>query len=157
MDRTEFMRQVWRPNDTVEICIDGEVVKKRIISLCFTTQSVRVSIDKGNAQWVNCELIVSHQTITGNTDDAAIIEGLRTRLANANQEIEKLKFMVNEQQLKLQQSPDAGLKQLRKATNEMLSGIKQKKNAIEKSLDAVNRINDWLDKQGIIDDGTQNE
>ena len=73
MTEQEFVRQVWRAFDTVEI--EGGI-KSKVLNVCFTTHSVRIRLANGVPDWVRCELIIKHTSGTAETEDAGIIEDL---------------------------------------------------------------------------------
>lgn len=93
MTKQEFMRHIWRAYDTVELQ-DG--VQRKIAHVCFSTQSVKVYIEQGVTEWVRCEFIVKHISVTGHTDDIETIEYLHDRLMRAEEKIIELKNKLHE-------------------------------------------------------------
>jgi len=88
MTEKEFLKQVWRPFDMVTL--DGGL-KGRVVNVCFPTRSVRIKMPEGQPEWFRCEMIQEHRCITGNPDDASIIEELYSKLNEANDRISSLK------------------------------------------------------------------
>lgn len=146
MTEQEFMTQVWRPFDTVEI--EGGI-KGRVINVCFSSRSVKVPIGNGCADWFGCKLIVSHQSNTGNVDDAGIIESLHNRLMAANDRNDAQQRIIEQQREKIQSFNDkiehASNSALRKSVNILAASLVTKKKTIEDIDKAVARINEMLD------------
>ena len=147
MTEQEFMRQVWRPYDSVEV--DGGM-KGRVTSVCFPTRSVKVSINKEVHEWFKCEMIVAHSSAAGQTDDVAIIEDLHNKLMASNERNNNLQSIVNIQNEKIAK--------LQEAANEVpedknLKKIKKSINTITNTLDGVNarfdNIRKLLSEMGI--------
>ena len=139
MTEKEFMRQVWRPYDTVEI--DGGM-KGRVTSVCFPSRSVRVTITKEVHEWFKCDMIVSHTSAAGEADDLAIIENLHNKLMAAEERINTQQDIINKQNDKLAGKPDEGqLKKLRKAANKIadaLTSIDARLGQVDEYLSALN-------------------
>lgn len=146
MTEQEFMKQIWRPFDTVEI--EGGI-KGRVLNVCFTTRSVKVPIGNGCADWFDCKLIISHQSNTGNVDDAGIIESLHNRLMAANDRNDAQQRIIEQQREKIQSLNDkianASNTALRKSVNIIAASLVTKKKTIEDIDKAVARINELLD------------
>lgn len=125
MTEQEFMTQVWRPFDTVEV--EGGL-KARVLNVCFTTKSVRIPLGNGVADWFKCGQIINHTSATGDPDDLEMIANLHGRLMKAIEANEQKQAIIDKLQAKLESKvDDSELKKLRKAVN--------------KSIDAVNTIN----------------
>lgn len=146
MTEKEFMRQVWRPLDTVTV--DGGI-KGRVISVSFATKSVKVQVSKEVHEWFKYDLIDEHQSIKGLPDDDAIIEDLHNKLMAANKRNEDLQAIVNVQNEKLAKDPMDGLKNLRKAINEIGGSLAAKQKRMAQAESAIDRIHKWLDEKGV--------
>lgn len=74
--------------------------KGRIITVCFPTKSVRIHMPEGQAEWIKCELIEKHNSMTGATDDIATIEELHNRLMKSEEYIDELNAELKEEKSK---------------------------------------------------------
>lgn len=150
MTEKDFLRQIWRPYDTVEI--DGGM-KGRVTSVCFPTRSVRITINKEVHDWFKCEMIVSHTSAGGETDDLEMIANLHEKLMKAIDANEKKDKRIADQQAiiekqneKLSGKPDDGqLKKLRKATNKIADAM----TSIEARL---KQVDEYLTNLGITEE-----
>lgn len=144
MTEQEFNRQVWRPYDTIELVGDEmNGTKRKVLNVCFSTKSVRVRMSGDNAEWVRCEMIASHQSICGNTEDTEIIEDLHNKLMAANKRNEDLQLI----KVKLEsQISKCNTGELRRCVNILASTLVEKKKTIESIEKAVARINESLNK-----------
>jgi len=145
MTEQEFLRQVWRPYDTVTI--DG--MTGRVTSVCFSTRSVKASLSKDVHDWFKYDLIDEHQSIKGLPDDDAIIEDLHNKLMAANKRIEEQQAIIEKQNEKLAKDPMDGLKNLRKAINEIGGSLAAKQKRIAQAESAIDRIHKYLDERGV--------
>jgi preprotein translocase subunit YajC len=91
MTNQEFMRQIWRPFDTVEL--EGGIIG-RVTSVCFPTKSVKVTINKDVHDWITHDCIVGHISVTGDPDDLAVIEDLHDKLMKAEKLNEDLQVLA---------------------------------------------------------------
>ena len=139
MTEKDFMRQVWRPLDTVTV--DGGI-KGRVISVSFATKSVKVQVSKEVHEWFKYDLIDEHQSIKGLPDDDAIIEDLHNKLMAANKRNEDLQAIVNVQNEKLAGVPKDELKKLRKHVTRLGSSL----GAVEQH---VKMLDDYLNEHGL--------
>lgn len=146
MTESDFLRQVWRAYDSVEL---DNGIKGRVINVCFPTRSVRVNLPTGGAEWFRFDMIVEHKSATGEPDDISIIADLHNRLMKAEQKNENLQKIIDEQKDKLGADPNEGLSTLRKSLNEIDSSFVVKKKRLEKIDKAIERINTWLDSKGV--------
>lgn len=143
MTEQDFLRQVWRPYDTVEI--DGGM-KGRVTSVCFPTRSVRATINKEVHDWFRCEMIVSHTSAGGETDDLEMIANLHDKLMKAIDANEKKDKCIKALQEKLDSNPNqAELQKLRKALNR----ISDATNSIESKM---TQIDAYLEKLGVTEE-----
>jgi predicted RNase H-like nuclease (RuvC/YqgF family) len=159
MTEQEFMRQIWRPYDTVEI--EGGFVGK-VTNVCFSNRSVKVSIKNSVYEWVKHDLIIKHTSMAGHPDDLAVIEelhekiiksedkheGLQNLIKNQALQIDRLKAKIND--LELQASEDKSakeLKELRCAINNLSSVLVEKKKKIELIDKAINKIHNLLEDE----------
>lgn len=143
MTEKEFMRQVWRPLDTVTV--DGGI-KGRVISVSFATKSVKVQVSKEVHEWFKYDLIDEHQSIKGLPDDDAIIEDLHNKLMAANKRNEDLQAIVTE--LKMKVNGDAKqeeLRKIRKASNKIFDAM----NSIDSKL---RHIDEYLTNLGVTEE-----
>lgn len=141
MTEQEFVRQVWRAFDTVEI--EGGI-KGKVLNVCFSTRSVRIPVANGVPEWVRCELIVKHTSGTAAVEDAGIIEDLHNKLMAANKRNDDLQAIVDDLKAKMNNS---NISNLRKSVNVLAGNLILKKKTIERIDEAVTRINALLDKE----------
>ena len=134
MTEQEFGKQVWRPYDYIET-EDG--IKGRVTNVCFPTKSVRINIGEGLQEWFRCESITKHTSITGETEDAAIIEDLHNKLMAANQRNENLQLIKNQLEEKLNNNR---IGELRKCINLLNGNLIPKKKTIERIEQALQRL-----------------
>ena len=146
MTEKEFMRQVWRPLDTVTV--DGGI-KGRVISVSFATKSVKVQVSKEVHEWFKYDLIDEHQSIKGLPDDDAIIEDLHNKLMAANKRNEDLQAIVEKQNDMLSVDPSVGLKNLRKFVTEVRDALASKQKRMAQAVSAMDSIHKWLDERGV--------
>lgn len=143
MTEQEFLRQVWRPYDTVEI--DGGL-KGRVTSVCFPTRSVKATINKDVHDWFKCDMILSHKSATGETTDLEIIENLHFQLMAANKRNEDLQEIKNKLENKLKESKEVKAEQvyanLRKSVNGLAATLVQKKDTIAQIEKAIAKIDE---------------
>lgn len=134
MTEKEFMSQVWRPYDTVTV--DGGM-KGRVTSVCFPTRSVRVTLSKEVHDWFKCDMIVEHQSITGEATDADIIEMLHNKLMKAQEHIDQQQLYIENMKSNMEGNT---LATLRKSINNLTGAVQEKKKKterVEKLLDAI--------------------
>lgn len=146
MTEKEFMRQIWRPLDTVTV--DGGI-KGRVISVSFATKSVKVQMSKEVHEWFKYDLIDEHQSIKGLPDDDAIIEDLHNKLMAANKRNEDLQAIVEKQNDMLSVDPSVGLKNLRKFVTEVRDALASKQKRMAQAVSAMDSIHKWLDERGV--------
>ena len=146
MTEKEFMRQIWRPLDTVTV--DGGI-KGRVISVSFATKSVKVQVSKEVHEWFKYDLIDEHQSIKGLPDDDAIIEDLHNKLMAANKRNEDLQAIVEKQNDMLSVDPSVGLKNLRKFVTEVRDALASKQKRMAQAVSAMDSIHKWLDERGV--------
>ena len=149
MTEQEFVRQVWRAFDTVEI--EGGI-KSKVLNVCFTTHSVRIRLANGVPDWVRCELIVKHTSGTAETEDAGIIEDLHNKLMKAEKRNDDLQAIVDDLNAKMSNS---NVGNLRKAVNLLTGNLVSKKKTIERIDEALARINAFLDKEEGIEESNE--
>ena len=140
MTEKEFLRQVWRPYDTVTV--DGGM-KGRVTSVCFPSRSVKVTLSQEVHEWFKCDMIVSHTSAGGGTEDAEIIQDLHNKLMAANDRNDKLQEMVTD--LKMKVNGDAKqeeLRKIRKASNKIFDAM----NSIDSKL---RHIDEYLNNMGV--------
>jgi hypothetical protein len=143
MTENEFLRQVWRPYDTVEI--DGGM-KGRVTSVCFPSRSCKVTISQEVHEWFKCDMIVSHTSAAGATEDVAIIQELHDKLMAANKRNDDLQDIVTE--LKMRVNGDAKqeeLRKIRKASNKIFDAM----NSIDSKL---RHIDEYLTNLGVTEE-----
>ena len=140
MTEKDFLRQIWRPHDTITTA-DG--VPGKVLGVSFSTKSVRAYIS-GAPEWVRCELIEQHSTARGgDADEVALIDELQTKLAFANQRIELLHEHAKELEEKLARNY-AG--DLLKNVNVILATAAEKKKRIEKLEGCMQQILEVIEK-----------
>lgn len=145
MTKQEFMRQIWRPYDTVEI--EGGIVA-RVINVCFPTRSVRIQLDQNTAEWIECDMIVKHNSATEEPDDIAVIGELHKRLMAANKRNEDLQFKLMQEREK---SEKYSIKELRKCVNILNASFVQKKETMEKIEESIELIYKFISKNEDVD------
>jgi hypothetical protein len=150
MTKQEFMRQIWRPYDTVEI--EGGAVGK-VTTVCFPTRSVKVTLSDNVHEWIECELIVSHTSVVGNPDDLAIIEDLHEKLVKAEEKNEQMQVLVKNKVTEvnclkesLNRNPP---KDILKAINGLNGALIERKTTVAALENALRRINLLLDQYHI--------
>jgi hypothetical protein len=150
MTKQEFMRQIWRPYDTVEL--EGGAVGK-VTTVCFPTRSVKVTISDNVHEWIECELIVSHTSVVGNPDDLAIIEDLHEKLVKAEEKNEQMQVLVKNKVTEvnclkesLNRNPP---KDILKAINGLKGALIERKTTVAALENALRRINLILDQYHI--------
>lgn len=147
MTEKEFMRQIWRPLDTVTV--DGGI-KGRVISVSFATKSVKVQVSKEVHEWFKYDLIDEHQSIKGLPDDDAIIEDLHNKLMAANKRNDDQQKIIDDYKKKMedlkQRAATSSVATLRKQVNVLIADLVVKKKLIESIESATTRINDVLDR-----------
>lgn len=145
MTEQEFMRQVWRPYDTVTI--DG--MTGRVTSVCFPTRSVRVTLSKEVHDWFKCDMIEEHKSVRGLPDDDSIIADLHNKLMAANRRIEEQQAIIDKQNEKLSADPSVGLKNLRRFVTEVRDALASKQKRMAQAISAMDSIHKWLDERGV--------
>ena len=98
MTSRQFRKQVWRYYDSVEI--EG-VGSCRLIAINFPATNVYVNVN-GENKWFRCKYIVSHTSVTGRTDDLAIIENLHNKFIAAENRIGHMENIINSQNKTIQ-------------------------------------------------------
>lgn len=136
MTENEFYRQIWRAYD--KVIFDGNI-KARVVNVCFSTQSVRVSMFGGTLEWIRCERIDKHISQSGDaTDEDKVVENMfkeltaaEEKMKNQSEEINRLKAA----NASLRESKDVKLanilENLNKCINMVNEGITIKKSKIE--------------------------
>lgn len=147
MTKQEFMRQIWRPYDTVEL--EGGAIGK-VTTVCFPTRSVKVTLSDNVHEWIECEFIVSHTSVVGNPDDLAIIEDLHEKLMKAEKKIENMQT-ITKSSLAESQSLKAKLnnappKEIKKQVNILINALTEKRATLDAIDSAVERINFLMDR-----------
>lgn len=143
MTEKEFLRQIWRPHDTITTT---DNVPGKVLGVSFTTKSVRAFIS-GAPEWVRCELIESHSTARGSdADEVALIEELQKKLSFANERVELLQEHVKELEEKTNRNY-AG--DLLKNVNIILTTAAEKKKRIEKVETCMQQVLETLEKMGV--------
>ena len=143
MTEKEFLRQIWRPHDTITTT---DNVPGKVLGVSFTTKSVRAFIS-GAPEWVRCELIESHSTARGgDADEVALIEELQKKLSFANERVELLQEHVKELEEKTNRNY-AG--DLLKNVNIILTTAAEKKKRIEKVETCMQQVLETLEKMGV--------
>lgn len=143
MTEKEFLRQIWRPHDTITTT---DNVPGKVLGVSFTTKSVRAFIS-GAPEWVRCELIESHSTARGgDADEVALIEELQKKLSFANERVELLQEHVKELEEKTSRNY-AG--DLLKNVNIILATAAEKKKRIEKVETCMQQVLETLEKMGV--------
>lgn len=137
MTEQEFLRQVWRAYDTVELDCG---LRRKVLNVCFPTRSVQVSLDKDNREWFRCELIVSHQSVTGEPDDISIINDLQEKWMKATKKNEELEQLVEKQKFAIMRGKKDELLKVLHVVNERLQQKKGVLTKLEDSLEKLNRI-----------------
>jgi len=145
MTEQEFLRQVWRPYDTV--IVDG--MTGRVTTICFSSRSVKATLSKDVHEWFKYDMIEEHQSIKGFSDDDAIVEDLHNKLIAANKRNEDLQRIVDTQKEKLSNDPSEGLKKLRKFVTEVRDALATKQKRVQQAISAMDAIHKWLDARGI--------
>ena len=125
MTEKEFMQQLWRPYDMVSV--EGGI-KGRVVNVCFSTRSVRVSMKNGTPEWFKCDLIIEHTSQSGTTD-LKIIDELREKVLRADRKIHDLELEREKLQEKLQRSVNDDIL---RCLNMIKEGLTEKKKKIEK-------------------------
>ena len=124
----------------------AEGVKGKVLSVSFTTKSVRAFIS-GAPEWVRCELIETHTTGKGaDADDAAIIEELHNRLMSAEDKITKLRHEKQDLAEKISKNY---LGDLLRAVNLMQQGLTEKKHKMDQIDSGLKQIQDALAKMEV--------
>jgi hypothetical protein len=143
MTEKEFLRQIWRPHDTI---ITTDNAHGKVLGVSFTTKSVRAFIS-GAPEWVRCELIESHSTARGgDADEVALIDELQKKLSFANERVGLLQEHVKELEEKLNRNY-AG--DLLKNVNIILTTAAEKKKRIEKLEICMQQVLETLEKMGV--------
>ena len=138
MTEQEFLRQVWRPYDTVTI--DG--MTGRVTSVCFSTRSVKASLSKDVHDWFKCDMIDEHKSIKGLPDDDALIEDLHNQIMRKDKRIEEQQAIIEKQNEKLAGVPKDELKKLRKHVTRLGSSL----GAVEQH---VKMLDEYLTNNGL--------
>lgn len=140
MTEQDFLRQVWRPYDRITTA-DG--VPGKVLGVSFTTKSVRAFIS-GAPEWVSCTLIDTHTTGKGDDgDDLSIIEDLHNKVMNQTSEIERLR---EEKKLLAEKISKNYLGDLLRAVNLMQQGLQEKKKKMDQIDSGLKQIRDALEK-----------
>ena len=138
----EFSNQVWRPLDIVAL---DNGIKGRVINVCFPTNSVRIRMPEGPAEWFKCDLIVEHKSITNEPDDISVIEKLHKKLMDAENRIERL-VEINAQLEEKAKKNITG--ELITNVNIIKSSLQEKKKRIEKMEKCMGDIEQLMQKIG---------
>ena len=150
MTKQEFMRQIWRPYDTVEI--EGGAVGK-VTTVCFPTRSVKVKMSEDVHEWIECELIINHTSVVGHPDDLAVIEDLHERLMKAEEKNEQMQVLVKNKVAEvncLKESFNRNPpKDIIKAINGLNGALIERKATVSAIENALRRINLLLDQYHI--------
>lgn len=150
MTQQEFMRQIWRPYDTVTI--EGGAIGK-VTSICFPSRSVKVTINEAVHEWVECDLIVEHKCVCGNIEDTEIIADLHNKLMTANKRNNDLQYILDKQKEQIallnQKVSAAGTNLLCKKVNLLTERLVEKKKIIASIEDAIEKINEFIEKKEI--------
>ena len=139
MTEKEFLKEVWRPYDTVKICNGFE---GRVQNVCFKTRSVRIMLSDGMPEWFKCSMIDEHHSKTGETDDAGIIEDLHNKLLGANARIDAL----TEEKKRLEENLSKNkIGALLSNMNVIIESLREKKKKMERIDESLARINEIVE------------
>ena len=141
MTEAEFDQQVWRRFDTVTI---DTGIETTIMNVCFATRSVRLYIKGAPPEWMSFERLASHKSrYGGNPDDVNIIEELHNKVLKHQDEIKKLR--EERRELK-ENSGRRRVDDLIRALNYMQQGFTERKHKMEMIENALNLIQETIDK-----------
>ena len=126
MTEKDFLKQVWRAYDTVEL---ENGIKGRVMNICFSTRSVRVVMPDGNPEWFRFNFVKEHISVASEPDDMAIIENLHNKLMDADN---KINWLQEEKKRLEEKLSDNHIEKIKKNLNELLMVIDGKKKRVEK-------------------------
>lgn len=121
MTQEEFLKQVWRPYDTVVL---SSGIKATVTSVCFPTRSVKISISNNVNEWIDYEVIEKHERGGKFVTDEQVMKHQAER-------IEKMQAIIEFQNKKL----GTGVADANSST---LAGIKKALNRIANDFEKVN-------------------
>lgn len=140
MNEKDFLKQVWRAYDTVEL---ENGIKGRVMNICFSTRSVRVVMPDGNPEWFRFNFVKEHISVASEPDDMAIIENLHNKLMDANETIKKLQEEKKRLEEKLSNNH---IEEILKNLNVLLTTIDGKKKRVEKVEKCIESLNEIISK-----------
>ena len=140
MTEKDFLKQVWRAYDTVEL---ENGIKGRVMNICFSTRSVRVVMPDGNPEWFRFNFVKEHISVTSEPDDMAIIENLHNKLMEANETIKKLQEEKKRLEEKLSNNY---IEEILKNLNVLLTTIDGKKKRVEKVEKCIENLDTIISK-----------
>lgn len=145
MTEKDFLKQVWRAYDTVEL---ENGIKGRVMNICFSTRSVRVVMPDGNPEWFRFNFVNEHISVASEPDDMAIIENLHNKLMDADN---KINWLQEEKKRLEEKLSDNHIEKIKKNLNELLmviDGKKKRVEKVEKCIESLNEIISKMDEDG---------
>lgn len=140
MTEQEFMKQVWRPYDTVTT---ENGIKGRVNNVCFPTKSVRVMMPDGMPEWFRCGMIAEHKSVTCDPNDIALIEDLHNQLMGAQDRISKLE---EEKERLTEGLKKTSMGAITTNVNTILSQLHEKKRRIERMEACMDALNELIER-----------
>ena len=140
MTEKDFLKQVWRAYDTVEL---ENGIKGRVMNICFSTRSVRVVMPDGNPEWFRFNFVKGHISVASEPDDMAIIENLHNKLMDADN---KINWLQEEKKRLEEKLSDNHIEKIKKNLNELLMVIDGKKKRVEKVEKCIEDLNTIISK-----------